>query len=61
MSDENARPGDAEALAGQAAEVASRLKVGTWESVRALALMSIAQSLIALRHEQEAARSSARG
>jgi len=37
----------AEALATQAAEAAGKLKVGTWESVQALATLSIAQSLIA--------------
>ena len=40
-------------LADQAAEVAARLKPGTWDAVQALALVSIAQSLasIADRHE----------
>ena len=35
-------------LADQATEVATRLKPGTWESVQALALASIAQSLASI-------------
>jgi len=40
-------------LADQAAEVAAKMKPGTWDAVQALALVSIAQSLatIADRHE----------
>ena len=33
--------------ARQAAEVASKLKPGTWEAVQAMATLSIAESLIA--------------
>ena len=35
----------AQQYADQAAEVAARLKPGTWDAVQALALVSIAQSL----------------
>ncbi len=42
----------AQELADQAAEVATTLKPGTWESVQALALASIAQSLASLAEEQ---------
>ena len=35
----------AQQYADQAAEVAAKLKPGTWEAVQALALVSIAQSL----------------
>ena len=40
-------------LADLAAEVAAKMKPGTWDAVQALALVSIAQSLatIADRHE----------
>lgn len=37
----------AASYAAQAAEVASKLKPGTWEAVQALATLSIAQSLVA--------------
>jgi hypothetical protein len=33
-------------LADQAAEVAAKMKPGTWDAVQALALVSIAQSLV---------------
>ena len=36
---------NASELANQAGEVAAKLKPGTWESVQAIALLSIAQSL----------------
>ena len=39
---------NAQELADQAAATAQKLKPGTWESVQALALASIAQSLVAL-------------
>jgi hypothetical protein len=39
-------------LADQAVEVAAKLKPGSWESVQALALASIAQSLAALAQQQ---------
>jgi len=35
----------AQGLADQAAEVAAKMKPGTWDAVQALALVSIAQSL----------------
>jgi hypothetical protein len=35
----------ADDFANQAAEVAAKLKPGTWDAVQALALVSIAQSL----------------
>jgi len=38
----------AQELADQAQEVAAKLKPGTWESVQALALVSIAQSLASM-------------
>ena len=40
-------------LADQAADVAAKLKPGSWESVQALALVSIAQSLAAWPQEQD--------
>ena len=39
-------------LADRAAEVAEKLKPGTWESVQALALVSIAQSLASIAEQQ---------
>ncbi|MEV8181727.1 hypothetical protein [Specibacter sp. NPDC078692] len=44
-SDENARL--AADYANKAADVASKLKPGTWDAVQSLALLSIAQSLVA--------------
>ncbi|WP_156400076.1 hypothetical protein [Phycicoccus sp. Soil748] len=38
----------AKELANQATATAEKLKPGTWESVQALALASIAQSLVAM-------------
>jgi len=38
----------AQELANQATDVAAKLKPGTWESVQALALVSIAQSLASI-------------
>lgn len=43
--DENARL--AAEYANKASEVASKLKPGTWEAVHALAMLSIAESLVA--------------
>jgi predicted glycosyl hydrolase (DUF1957 family) len=47
MSMENDAALRAEAHAAQAAEVAQKLKAGTWDSVQALATLSIAESLLA--------------
>jgi len=44
-TDENARL--AAEYADKAAEVASKLKPGTWDAVQSLALLSIAQSMVA--------------
>lgn len=44
----------AKELADQAVAVADKLKPGTWEAVQALALASIAQSLVA-RAEKDSA------
>jgi len=41
-------------LANQAMMVAEKLKPGTWEAVQALALLSIAQSLVALTEKNQA-------
>ena len=40
-------------LADQAAEVAAKLKPGTWDSVQALALVSISQSLATIAERQD--------
>ncbi len=40
--------------AGQAASVASKLRPGSYDSVQALALLSIAHSLLALTDEHSA-------
>ncbi len=45
----NQSPTSAASFAGQAATAAANLKPGTWESVQALALLSIAESLIETR------------
>ena len=42
----------AQELADQATEVAAKLKPGTWDSVQALALASIAQSLASIAEQQ---------
>jgi hypothetical protein len=42
----------AQELADQATDVAAKLKPGSWESVQALALVSIAQSLAAMAQDQ---------
>jgi hypothetical protein len=42
----------AQELANQAADVATKLKPGSWESVQALALVSIAQSLASMAQDQ---------
>lgn len=44
----------AKELADQAIAVAEKLKPGTWEAVQALALLSIAQSLVALNEKSQA-------
>jgi hypothetical protein len=41
-------------LADQAAEVAAKMKPGTWDAVQALALVSIAQSLASIADRQDA-------
>ncbi|MGL3805042.1 hypothetical protein ACSYDW_03005 [Paeniglutamicibacter sp. R2-26] len=46
MNDANAHEQQATALAQQAAQVAAKLKPGTWDSVQALATLSIAHSLL---------------
>lgn len=43
----------AESYADLAAATAGKLKPGTWESVQALATLSIAQSLVAQRGSNE--------
>jgi hypothetical protein len=43
----------AKELADQAADVAAKLKPGSWESVQALALTSIAQSLAVMAQDHE--------
>ena len=45
---------DAAALCDKASEVAERLKAGTWDSVQALALVSIAKSLVAINADRRA-------
>ena len=42
----------AQELVDQATDVAGKLKPGTWESVQALALVSIAQSLASIAADQ---------
>jgi len=51
-------PTDAEATAARAAELAAKLKPGTYDAVQALALLSIAQSFtrIADALESQASR-----
>jgi len=51
MSDEEQLRQAAE-LADQAVAATARLKVGTWESVQSLALVSIAKSLVVLAGQQ---------
>jgi hypothetical protein len=51
MSSEQDAAHQAEVHAAQAAQAAANLKVGTWESVQALATLSIAESLIARSSE----------
>lgn len=43
---------NAQQLADQAAELASKLKPGNWDAVQALALASIAQSLATIAQNQ---------
>ncbi len=52
MSQDGARGDRAEELAAQAAAAAAKLKVGGWESVQALALVSIATSLAVIARER---------
>ena len=40
-------------LADQAAEVAAKMKPGTWDAVQALALVSIAQSLATIADQHQ--------
>ena len=56
MNEDGTRADRAERLADQAAEAAARLKVGTWESVQALALTSIALSLAEIGRGAEASQ-----
>jgi hypothetical protein len=42
----------AQELADQATELAAKLKPGSWDSVQALALASIAQSLASMAKDQ---------
>ncbi len=44
----------AKELADEATKVAAKLKPGTWEAVQALALASIAQSLVAMGETKDA-------
>ncbi len=44
----------AQELADQAAEVAAKMKPGTWDAVQALALVSIAHSLASIAERPEA-------
>lgn len=46
MNEANAHEERATALAQQAAQVAAKLKPGTWDSVQAMATLSIAHSLL---------------
>ena len=48
MSRDNTQIDQADELARQAVAAAAKLKVGAWESVQALALLSIAMSLTEL-------------
>ena len=54
MSQDSTRIDQAEELATQAAAAAAKLKVGVWDSVQALALVSIAMSLAELARNQGA-------
>jgi hypothetical protein len=54
MSQNTTRIDQAEELATQAAAAATKLKVGVWDSVQALALVSIAMSLAELARNREA-------
>jgi hypothetical protein len=53
MSEGAAGTGQAAELAAQAVHVAAGLKPGTWESVQALALSSIAVSLAELAQDRD--------
>jgi len=52
MSQDSTRIDQAEELARQAAAAAAKLKVGVWDSVQALALVSIAMSLAELARDR---------
>jgi hypothetical protein len=54
MTQDNTRIDQAQELATQAAAAAAKLKVGVWESVQALALVSIAMSLPELARDRGA-------
>jgi len=54
MSQDSNRIDQAEQLATQAAAAAAKLKVGVWDSVQALALVSIAVSLAELARNRDA-------
>jgi hypothetical protein len=54
MSRDRTRIDQAEELAAQAAAAAAKLKVGVWDSVQALALVSIAMSLAEIARDREA-------
>ena len=54
MSQDSTRIDQAEELATQATATAAKLKVGTWDSVQALALTSIAISLAELARNRGA-------
>jgi len=54
MSQDSNRIDQAEQLATQAAAAAAKLKVGVWDSVQALALVSIAMSLAELARNRDA-------
>lgn len=53
MSEDNEMARRAAAHADQAVVAAAKLKVGSWESVQALATLSIAESLLSQRQLDE--------
>ena len=54
MTQDRTRIDQAEELAAQAATAAAKLEVGAWDSVQALALVSIAMSLAELARDRGA-------
>jgi hypothetical protein len=54
MSQDSTGISQAEELAAQAAATAARLKAGAWDSVQALALVSIAMSLAEIARARDA-------